>query len=197
MVCHVYANTQSHYSVVVQAKFPLSKVRVITLGSGPPVFPSSCHSAFHVMSTRYFLILSGCVSRTHDFAESRQGLARHLDITHPLWEGTEPLELLHIVLLQDPPSLHCLTEIATAIQQGYVEFAAYWSDHGWLVLVLPSFHLPCLSILAGRSAGSNCGAMPFTDSSPYCVSLLGPSCLPHVSCPLLCFPPWAPPSFIL
>lgn len=45
MVCHVCANTQSHYSVVVQLKFPLSKVRVITSGSGPPVFPSSCHSA--------------------------------------------------------------------------------------------------------------------------------------------------------
>lgn len=41
MVCHVCANTQSHYSVVVQAKFPLSKVRVITrdlaLLCSPPV----------------------------------------------------------------------------------------------------------------------------------------------------------------
>lgn len=59
MVCHVCANTQSHYSVVVQAKFPLSKVRVITSGSGPPVFTSGCHSAFHVTSTRYFLLSVG------------------------------------------------------------------------------------------------------------------------------------------
>lgn len=62
MVCHVCANMQSHYSVVVQAKFPLSKVRVIASRSSPPVCPSSYHSAFHVMITRYFLILAGCVS---------------------------------------------------------------------------------------------------------------------------------------
>lgn len=161
MVCHVCANTQSHYLVVVQAKFPLSKVRVITSGSGPPVFPSSCHSAFHVTSTRYFLISAGCVSRTHGFAESRQGLARHLDSTCPSREETIPRGLLHVVLLQAPPSLHRVTEITTATGQCCVEAAAYQSDHGHqFVLVIPSFHLPLPFRTSGQANWRQLGPCP-------------------------------------
>lgn len=160
MVCHVCANTQSHYSVVVQAKFPLSKVRVITSGSGPPVFLSSCHSAFHVMSTRYCLISAGCVSCTHGFAESRQGLARHPNITHPLREETKLRGLLHVVLLQALPSLRCVTEIATAIRQRCVEVAAYWSDHGRFVLIISSFHLPLPFHTSGQANWKQLGPCP-------------------------------------
>lgn len=109
------------------------------------------------MSTRYFLISAGCVSRTHDFAESRQGLAWHLDVTRPLREETKPPGLLHVVLLQAPSSLCHLTKIATVIRQCCVEVAAYQSDHGRFVLVIPSFHLPCLSILVSRPTGGNWG----------------------------------------
>lgn len=137
MMRHVCANMRSHYSVVVQAKFPLSKVRVITSGSSPPMFPSCCHSAFHLMSTRYFLISAGCVSHVHGFAESRQGLAWHLDVICPFWEERKLCGLLHA-----PPSLHRVTKITTAIRQCHLEVATYQSDHSEFVLIILSFHLP-------------------------------------------------------
>lgn len=147
MMCHVCANMQSHYSVVVQAKFPLSKVRVITLGFSSPMFSSGCHSAFHLMSTRYFLISAGCMSRIHGFAESRQGLAWHLGVICSLWEETKPCGLLHA-----PPSLHHVTEITTAIRQRHLEVATYQSDHSEFVLIIPSFHLPLPFHTSGQAS---------------------------------------------
>lgn len=40
--------------LLFRQKFPLSKVRVITSGSVPPVLAPSCHRAFHVRSSRRF-----------------------------------------------------------------------------------------------------------------------------------------------
>ena len=155
MVCHVCASTQSHYSFVVQAKFPLSKVRVITSGSVPPVFPSSCHGSFHVMSTRYFLISAGCVSCTHGFAESRQGLARHLDITHPLWEEAKPPGLLQIVVLQD---LHPCAMLLN-LPQKLGNATSRLLPIGVIAVFLSSsslhFIFPCSSIPVGRLTGGN------------------------------------------
>lgn len=77
--------------LLFRQKFPLSKVRVITSGSVPPVLPPSCHRAFHVTSSRHFLILAlgACLALT---ALLTQGKAWHDTWTSPiLWEGKHNL----------------------------------------------------------------------------------------------------------
>lgn len=102
----------------------------------------------------------GCISHAQHFAESRQGLAQHLDVICPLWEETRPCGLLHIVLLQAPPSPHHVTKIVTGIRHCCVEVAAYWGERGQFILIIPSFHLPLPFHTSGQTNWRQLGPCP-------------------------------------
>lgn len=126
------------------------------------------------MSTRSFLISARCVSRTQRRAESRPGLARHLDVAHPLQEETKPPGLPHAVPPRIPPSLHHVAKIATAVSlQGGIAYVTQIPGAVTILPVLPT-HPPRTVYLPPGSC------------------MLAPHQLPSALLPLR-----APPSFIL